>query len=102
LRKDGVELEEVNYATGKTALTEAVIKDLVTKAGSVTAIMNARHATAKAKGWEAKPPSAAVFAKAAAAEPNLLKRPILVAGDKVIVGFAKTAYAALPKKPKKE
>ena len=97
MRKDGIELEEINYATGKTTLTEAMVKDLVTKAGSVTAILNARHATAKEKDWGTTPPSAAVFAKAVVAEPNLLKRPLLVVGDRVIVGFAKQAYAALRK-----
>jgi len=93
LRKDGIELDEVNYA--KTPLDEATVRSLVTKAGSVAAVMNARHATAKAKGWVDKPPDAATFARAAAAEPNLLKRPLLVVGDEVIVGFNKTAYARL-------
>jgi arsenate reductase-like glutaredoxin family protein len=93
LRKTGIELDEVNYA--KTALDEPAIRAIVAKAGSVAAVMNARHATAKLKGWGDKPPDAATFARAAAAEPNLLKRPIVVAGDKVIVGFNKTAYAAL-------
>ena len=65
------------------------------KAGGVAAVLNTRHATAKANGWADKPPSAAEFAKAAAAEPNLLKRPIVVAGDKVIVGFNKTEYGKL-------
>ena len=65
------------------------------KAGGVAAVLNTRHATAKERGWADKPPSAAEFAKAAAAEPNLLKRPIVVAGDKVIVGFNKTEYGKL-------
>ena len=93
MRNAGVEMEEVNYA--KAPLAEATIKQLVTKAGGVAAVLNTRHATAKEKGWAEKPPSAAEFAKAAAAEPNLLKRPIVVAGDKVIVGFNKTEYGKL-------
>jgi len=93
LRKAGVELEEVNYA--KAPLAEATIASIVKKAGGVAAVLNTRHATAKEKGWADKPPSAAEFAKAAAAEPNLLKRPIVVAGDKVIVGFNKTEYSKL-------
>jgi arsenate reductase-like glutaredoxin family protein len=93
LRSSGIELDEVNYA--KTALDEATIKSIVTKAGSVAAVLNTRHATAKDKGWADKPPDAATFAKAAAAEPNLLRRPIVVAGDTVIVGFNKTAYGKL-------
>jgi arsenate reductase len=93
LRKAGVELDEVNYA--KETLSEAAIASIVKKAGGVAAVLNARHATAKQHGWADKPPSAAEFAKAAAKEPNLLKRPIVVAGDKVIVGFNKTEYGKL-------
>lgn len=93
MRKAGVELDEVNYA--KAPLPEAAIASIVKKAGGVAAVLNTRHATAKDKGWADKPPSTTEFAKAAAAEPNLLRRPIVVAGDKVIVGFNKTEYAKL-------
>ena len=64
-------------------------------AGGVAAVMNARHATAKEKGWAEKPPPPSEFARAVAKEPNLLRRPIVVAGNQVIVGFNKTAYAKL-------
>ena len=93
MRQQQVEIEEVNYA--KTALPESVIKDIVKKAGGVAAVLNTRHEIAKTKGWATKPPSAAEFAKAAAAEPNLLRRPILVDGDRVIVGFDEAAYKKL-------
>jgi arsenate reductase-like glutaredoxin family protein len=36
-----------------------------------------------------------VFAQAVAADVNLLRRPILIIGDRVIVGFDKPAYAKL-------
>jgi arsenate reductase-like glutaredoxin family protein len=36
-----------------------------------------------------------VFAKAVADDVNLLRRPILVIGNRVIVGFDKPAYAKL-------
>ena len=57
-------------------------------------MLNTRHAIAKEKGWVDKPPDAATFAKAVAKEPNLLRRPILIDGKKVIVGFDKAAYAS--------
>jgi arsenate reductase-like glutaredoxin family protein len=88
-----VEVEEINYA--KAALTAAVVLEIVAKAGSVAAVLNTRHAVAKAHGWAAAPPSPAAFAKAVVAEPNLLRRPILVDGDRVIVGFDREAYARL-------
>ena len=93
MRKQQVEAEEINYA--KSGLTEATVKQLVAKAGGVAAVLNTRHATAKAKGWVDKPPSAAEFAKAVVADVNLLRRPIYIDGDKVIVGFDKPAYAKL-------
>jgi arsenate reductase-like glutaredoxin family protein len=93
LRNGKLSVEEVNYA--KTGLSEATVKAIVEKVGSVAAVLNTRHATAKEKGWVDKPPSAAVFAKAVAADVNLLKRPILIIDDKVIVGFDKPAYAKL-------
>jgi arsenate reductase-like glutaredoxin family protein len=61
----------------------------------VAAVLNTRHAIAKEKGWADKPPSVAEFAKAAATEPNLLRRPLLEVGGKIIVGFDKPAYAKL-------
>jgi len=93
LRSAGYSMDEVNYT--KTGLTEATVLDLVARAGSVAAVLNARHATARERGWVAKPPSPAVFAKAVAADVNLLRRPILVVGNRVIVGFDRAAYAKL-------
>jgi arsenate reductase-like glutaredoxin family protein len=94
LRNAGLTFEEINYA--KTPLTADVVEKLVELAGGVTAVLNARHAVAKEKDWATKPPAARVFAEAAAKEPNLLKRPIVVTDDeKIIVGFNKTAYKAL-------
>jgi arsenate reductase-like glutaredoxin family protein len=94
LRKAGFEVEEVNYA--KTPLTADVVEKLVGLAGGVAAVLNTRHASAKEKDWVKTPPSARVFAEAVAAEPNLLKRPILVVDDtRLIVGFDRTAYKAL-------
>lgn len=99
MRDSSVAMEEVNYA--KTGLAEATVLDIIAKAGSVAAVLNTRHAIAKEKGWVASPPSAAAFAKAVVADVNLLRRPILIDGDRVIVGFDREAYKGL-KKPKKK
>jgi len=93
LRNAGHELTEINYA--KSPLDEPTILAIVDKAGGVAAVMNTRHAIVKERGWAAKPPDAKTFAKAAASEPNLLRRPILDTGKKLIVGFDKPAYATL-------
>lgn len=96
MRKLQVELDEVNYA--KAPLSAATVEAIIAKAGSVAAVMNTRHATVKANGWVAAPPSARAFAAAVAAEPNLLRRPIVVDGDRVIVGFDAKAYATLTRR----
>lgn len=93
MRNAGHELTEVNYA--KIALDEATVAKLVEKAGSVIAVLNTRHAIAKEKGWAEKPPDAKTFARAVVKEPNLLRRPIVDTGKKLIVGFDKAAYAKL-------
>ena len=99
MRSSEIEIEEIDY--GKTGLSQATVEELVTKAGSVAAVLNTRHATAKEKGWVANPPAASVFAKAVVADVNLLRRPILIDGNRVIVGFDRPAYAALKPRPKK-
>ena len=93
MRKHEVEMDEVDYA--RKALDEATVRAIVDKAGGVAAVLNTRHAIAKEKGWAAKPPDAATFAKAVTKEPNLLRRPIVVAGQRAIVGFDEAAYAKL-------
>ena len=93
MRSGKLQYDEVNYA--KSGLSEATVKAIVDKAGSVAAVLNTRHATAKEKGWADQPPSAAVFAKAVVADVNLLRRPILILDDKIVVGFDKPAYAKL-------
>lgn len=93
MRSAGQEIEEINYA--KTGLDEATVLDLVARAGSVAALLNTRHAIAKDRGWVDKPPGAKEFARAVVGDVNLLRRPILVVGKRVIVGFDKAAYAKL-------
>ena len=93
MRGKQLEVEEINYA--KTGLTAAVVSDIVAKVGGVEKLLNTRHATVKEKGWVAKPPSVEVFAKAVAADVNIMRRPVLIAGTRVIVGFDKEAYKKL-------
>ena len=84
----GLTFDEVDYA--KRALTADQVRGIVAAAGSVAAVLNARHERAKAGGWKERPPEPEVFVMAALAEPNLLRRPILVAGPEgaraVVVG----------------
>jgi len=91
LRERGVEVDEVNYA--KAGLDAATVKSIVAAAGGVAKVLNPRHEVAKAKGWADKPPTADEFAAAVAKDPNLLRRPIYIAGKKVLVGYDKKNLA---------
>ena len=93
MRKHGVEMDEVDYA--RNGLDEATVRALVDRAGGVAAVLNVRHAIVKEKGWRDATPDVATFARAVVREPNLLRRPILVVGQRAIVGFDEAAYAKL-------
>jgi arsenate reductase-like glutaredoxin family protein len=62
----------------------------VKAAGGVAAVVNLRHAIAKEQGWAERPPSTAEFVRAALEDPNLLRRPIFIRGNTVLVGFDKS------------
>lgn len=71
------------------------MRRLVEVAGGVAAVLNTRHAIAKERGWKDAPPDADTFVAAVLNEPNLLRRPILVRGSKVVVGKDDAAIRAL-------
>lgn len=91
LQKRDIEVEEINYA--RAPLDAETIASIVQAAGGVAKVLNTRHEIAKTKGWSAAPPDEAAFVAAAAKEPNLLRRPILVRGKTVLVGYDKTSEA---------
>ena len=86
-------LTEKNYS--KDALTEADVRAILAASGSVAAVLNTRHATAVENGWKDTPPSGDTFVSAAVAEPNLLRRPIVLANGKIVVGKNETAWKGL-------
>lgn len=78
------DLVEKNYA--KEPLTADDVRAIAAAAGGVANVLNARHETAKARGWKDAPPPLDEFVRAAVAEPNLLRRPILVKDGTAVVG----------------
>ena len=63
------------------------LRELIDLAGGVEKILSTRNAAAKEKGWTAEsPPDRTTFVAAAAKDNNLLKRPILVKGEAVVIG----------------
>jgi arsenate reductase-like glutaredoxin family protein len=93
VRKLSKDARERNYA--KDPLQRPEIDAIVKAAGSVGAVLNTRHATAKAHGWKDKAPAKSTFIKAALAEPNLLRRPILLKGSRAVVGRDEDAIRKL-------
>jgi arsenate reductase-like glutaredoxin family protein len=87
LRQRGIEVDEVNYA--KTGLDAAAVKSIVAAAGGVARALNPRHALVRERGWVEKPPSVTELAAAVAADMNVLRRPIYIAGKTVLIGYDK-------------
>lgn len=85
MRKDlGAELDERDYA--KSALSAAELADLF--AGrDPRDFLNPRSPAFKAMGLAAKTLSAEQALVLMAQEPNLIKRPIVIAGKQIIAGF---------------
>jgi len=85
LRNDlGVELDERDYA--KQPLTLAELKELF--AGrDPREYVNAKSPAFKAMGLKGKTLSADEALKLMAQEPNLIKRPLVIAGKTIIAGF---------------
>ncbi|MHC4940808.1 MAG: arsenate reductase family protein [Planctomycetota bacterium] len=84
---------ERNYA--KEPLAAAELRSILKAAGGVAAVLNTRHATAKANGWKDAPPSRTVYIEAVLAEPNLIRRPILVRDGRAVVGRDEAAIREL-------
>jgi arsenate reductase-like glutaredoxin family protein len=95
LREKAIEADEINYA--KSGLDEPALRAIVKAAGSVAAVLNTRHAVAKERGWDEKPPSIEEFVRAVARDMNVLKRPILIRGKTVLIGFQKSNQEAWQK-----
>jgi len=85
LRKDlGAELDERDYA--KSPLSAAELKDLFADRDPRD-FLNPRSPAFKAMGLAGKTLSAEQALALMAKEPNLIKRPIVIAGTEMIAGF---------------
>jgi arsenate reductase-like glutaredoxin family protein len=85
LRKDlGAELDERDYA--KSPLSAAELKDLFADRDPRD-FLNPRSPAFKAMGLAGKTLSAEQALALMAKEPNLIKRPIVIAGKEMIAGF---------------
>jgi arsenate reductase-like glutaredoxin family protein len=80
----GIELDERDYA--KSPLSAAELKELF--AGlDPRDFINPKSPAFKAMGLKGKTLTAADAIKLMASEPNLIKRPLVIAGKSIIAGF---------------
>ena len=87
-----VELDERDYA--KTPLAAAELKTLF--AGrNPRDFLNSKSPTFKAMGLKNKELTAAAALALMAKEPNLIKRPLTVAGSEIVAGFDRERLRAL-------
>ena len=93
MRELDPKVEERNYS--KDPLTKAEVQAILKVAPSVAEVLNTRHKTAKKNGWKEKAPSRAAFTAAVLKENNLIRRPILIAGAKIVVGKGEAAIRDL-------
>ena len=61
----------------------------------VADVLNTRHEVAKENGWKEKPPAKSAFIKAVLEDNNLIRRPIFVDGDRVVIGWDEKAIRKL-------
>ena len=91
LTADGA-VEERNYAS--KPLTAEELESILDAAGSVEAVLNVRNKTVRERGWKHDPPDRATFVRETVKDNNLIRRPILITDDSVVVGKDEDALRA--------
>lgn len=84
------DIEQRDFA--RKPLSKDEVLALVKLAGGVAPLVSTRNTIVRERGWAASPPDAATFAAAVAVDNNLLKRPIVVVGKRVIIGRDEVAW----------
>jgi Spx/MgsR family transcriptional regulator len=80
--------------TAKKPLTRPEIEALV-GSREVTPFLSTRNELYRERGMKANPPSREQAIALMAEHPNLMRRPLLVAGEEIVFGFDEEAYRRL-------
>ncbi|MGA3235690.1 MAG: ArsC/Spx/MgsR family protein [Bryobacteraceae bacterium] len=91
LRENGAAFEEIDLNQG---LPEAELDKLI-GARDYRQFLNARNELYRERGMKQNPPSRAEALRLMSRHPNLIKRPILVQGDRIVLGCDAEAIGAL-------
>jgi arsenate reductase-like glutaredoxin family protein len=92
LQAKKIPLDEREY--GKNPLSEKELRELV-GGEPVENFLNPRNALYRERNMKQKPPSREEAIKLILREPNLLRRPVMVKGNKKIWGFSEAEAARL-------
>jgi arsenate reductase (glutaredoxin) len=94
LLEHGVELDSRDL--DKNHLSETELDQLI-GTRDYKPFLNPRNELYRAKNMSEKPPSRAEAIKLMAKTPNLIRRPMVIRGDQIVLGFDEAAYMKLLK-----
>jgi Spx/MgsR family transcriptional regulator len=94
LQKLGAELE--TRALDKDRLSKAEIEELIGERDYIP-FLSTRNELYKARNMKEKPPTRAQAIALMAENPNLIRRPVVVKGKKIVLGYDEEAYQELVK-----
>ena len=90
----GAELESRDLE--KQRLSEAEVDELIGER-DYREFLNTRNELYRARKMKERPPSRAEAIKLMAKEPNLIRRPVVIRGGQMVLGFDEQAYKKLMK-----
>ena len=90
----GAELESRDL--DKQRLTEAELEELIGDR-DYKEFLNTRNELYRSRNMKDHPPSRAEAIKLMAKEPNLIRRPLVIRGSRMVLGFDEAAYRKLVK-----
>jgi Spx/MgsR family transcriptional regulator len=93
LRETGADFEEIDLNQG---LPESELDQLI-GARDYRQFLNTRNELYRERGMKQNPPSREEAVRLMSQHPNLIKRPIVVQGGRMVLGFDEKAISALGK-----
>ena len=94
--KHGIEAEERDLGTRPLSVAE--LESLIGKRDYIS-FLNTRNELYRERNMKEHPPGRSLALKLMSENPNLIRRPILVAGPTILIGFDETAWEKLKKEP---
>lgn len=92
MQEKGVELELRDLAAER--LTEKELDELI-GSRDYREFLNPRNELHRERNMKEKPPSRSEALKLMAKEPNLIRRPVVIAGGRIVLGFDEAALKEL-------